>query len=461
MAEKKNFIIENYNGTDYDTLYPETNSGQVLLDTTAQATTNLPSGKTLNDALQHITKDGGGFQVGDTLMTARTDLGDKWLLCNGATISSNNYPELVPLLKPTVAQANSAYTGEIGQFNCFYDTKLLSARYGSSATSAGNSLYYMEYPYSNIVSYVGYDNWTSVWYNILRKYPNLNLTPIYNPVDGCYYFASEDAYYEVGLIKLPDINNISNVTYTQVYYYAKREYDYTKFLAINNGNIYMGIKGYDGNYLYKISSSGNITHESIGSLDHFTNPQNVQFRHDIISPNETMMMCLATFNSGTGTVIFQTKSSVLYEYYKMDTVGTYASNIVPINNKTRYIACVDKKVIEYNDSTQTITQHNYDVTDGASYPIVFIFAVNNSIYVAIRGSSETQTKIYAVSDTFDSKTYVTTIPIAIKDTFQNEDQSNVTFLTTDNNIVTYTFDAASIPTVSSPDQLYTYIKAKS
>lgn len=94
MAEKKNFIIENYNGTDYDTLYPETNSGQVLLDTVAQASTNLSSGSTLDDALNGITKDGGGFQVGDTLTTARKNLGNKWLLCNGSHVLIENYPEL-------------------------------------------------------------------------------------------------------------------------------------------------------------------------------------------------------------------------------------------------------------------------------------------------------------------------------------------------------------------------------
>ena len=94
MAEKKNFIIENYNGTDYDTLYPETNSGQVLLDTVAQASTNLESGSTLDDALNSITKDSGGFQVGDTLTTARKNLGDKWLLCNGSHASTESYPEL-------------------------------------------------------------------------------------------------------------------------------------------------------------------------------------------------------------------------------------------------------------------------------------------------------------------------------------------------------------------------------
>ena len=110
MAEKKNFTIENYNGTDYDTLYPETNSGQVLLDTTAQAATNLPSGKTLDDALHTITKDGGGFQVGDTLTTARTNLGDKWLLCNGQNVLVNEYPNLATVLPHSFYEEKKAST---------------------------------------------------------------------------------------------------------------------------------------------------------------------------------------------------------------------------------------------------------------------------------------------------------------------------------------------------------------
>lgn len=94
MAEKKNFIIENYNGTDYDTLYPETNSGQVLLDTTAQAATNLPSGKTLDDALSQLSDFDGRYKIGDVFTTTRTNMSNKWLLCNGATVNSSSYPEL-------------------------------------------------------------------------------------------------------------------------------------------------------------------------------------------------------------------------------------------------------------------------------------------------------------------------------------------------------------------------------
>ena len=94
MAEKKNFTIENFNGTDYDTLYPETNSGQVLLDTTAQTATTLPSGSTLNDALDKLNKFDNRYEIGDTLTTSRTNLSNKWLLCNGATLDSAEYPEL-------------------------------------------------------------------------------------------------------------------------------------------------------------------------------------------------------------------------------------------------------------------------------------------------------------------------------------------------------------------------------
>ena len=152
MAEKKNFTIENYNGTDYDTLYPETNSGQVLLDSDAQVTTGLASGSTLDDALQSVVKDGGAFQIGDTLTTARTNLGDKWLLCNGKQITQTDYPVLVGLLgakpfgwvsKGTSKTANinnivnkTTATGDLflaksdtevqGDYHCYYSTDLLS-----------------------------------------------------------------------------------------------------------------------------------------------------------------------------------------------------------------------------------------------------------------------------------------------------------------------------------------------
>lgn len=97
MAEKKNFTIENYNGTDYDTLYPETNSGQVLLDADAQSSTSLPSGSTVDDALEilgSVNKFDNRYDIGDVFTTARTNLSNKWVLCNGDVVAVTEYPEL-------------------------------------------------------------------------------------------------------------------------------------------------------------------------------------------------------------------------------------------------------------------------------------------------------------------------------------------------------------------------------
>ena len=117
MAEKKNFTIENYNGTDYDTLYPETNSGQVLLDSSGQNILHLSSGSTVNDGFNSIAYSGGGFTIGDVIVTARNNMGDNWLLCNGAIVDGNQYPILKNLLKP----APSVSTGKaIGTANAIY-----------------------------------------------------------------------------------------------------------------------------------------------------------------------------------------------------------------------------------------------------------------------------------------------------------------------------------------------------
>ena len=93
MAEKKNFTIENYNGTDYDTLYPETHTGQVKLDLASKAELGLLSDG-LDDALAKLNNFDDRYQIGDTIVTTRTNLGNKWLLCNGATVNTNDYPEL-------------------------------------------------------------------------------------------------------------------------------------------------------------------------------------------------------------------------------------------------------------------------------------------------------------------------------------------------------------------------------
>lgn len=96
MSEKL-ITMKEYNGSSYDDLYPKNISGQVYLDATAQGVLNLPSGKTVNDAFSAMS-NGGAFNVGDILVTSRTDLDDRWLLCNGETVSPYDYPNLINAL---------------------------------------------------------------------------------------------------------------------------------------------------------------------------------------------------------------------------------------------------------------------------------------------------------------------------------------------------------------------------
>lgn len=69
-----------------------------VTDATAAAL-GLSGDPTVDDALNHLsTSVKDTYKVGDTLTTARTDLGDKWLLCNGSIVNEEAYPELYSLL---------------------------------------------------------------------------------------------------------------------------------------------------------------------------------------------------------------------------------------------------------------------------------------------------------------------------------------------------------------------------
>ena len=68
------------------------NKDTLLKDATA-ALFGLGSDAVPDDVLHKISKY-DVFEVGDILTTVRTDLDDKWLLCNGDTISRDEYPQL-------------------------------------------------------------------------------------------------------------------------------------------------------------------------------------------------------------------------------------------------------------------------------------------------------------------------------------------------------------------------------
>ena len=153
MASKKNITMKQYNGTDYDTLYPKTNDGQVLLtDSSKELLGITKENASVSDALSDMKLYGAGYAVGDTLTTVRPSISDSWLLCNGSAFDGNTYPELAKYF--TINISNSAswttlsakmpftpkQTDKIKKFN---DVYFYIVGYGDfDLKSGGNDIYY-------------------------------------------------------------------------------------------------------------------------------------------------------------------------------------------------------------------------------------------------------------------------------------------------------------------------------
>ena len=431
MAEKKNFTIENYNGTDYDTLYPETNSGQVLLDRDAQVTTGLASGSTLDDALQSVVKDGGAFQVGDTLTTARTNLGDKWLLCNGTQITQTDYPALVGLLgnkpfnwisKGTSTTANIDYivnkttaTGDLflaksdtpvnDIYSCYYSTDLLSWQ----------SLKTNSYPF---------DIWcvNGTWfiaYATALGYPN-------KP----YYYSGENMNFS-NFVTINGISSLSGVAYWNGKYYL-------------NGSDTSLERSNSSMFIYTdISQTPNILHLNIDASGQLSVlPDGVAFCYggnsaysqygivvvDAQNSVSTYSVTLADYNAPATSIQY------FNGYYYMTTY----KNTPPILNHTLFrstaLTGTYYKVM-YND-TDEVTANNITITDN--------YLITNTGYYI-----DKENNVYKQANPIKA-----TVPILV---------SNDKYYTMVNTTAYQSNIAASanLPKVSTASGLYTYIKAKS
>lgn len=297
MANNYEITMKEYNGTDYDNLYPETTSGQVKLDAEAQNATNLASGTDMNDALQKITSD-GVYKVGDTLITARTNLGDKWLLQNGQTVNSVNYPELNDVFgssylnwtdlgisknttkAPHYISASFAtngsttnpyhilwYTEHQGRDGAFYGTLLGGTSFDnisswtqlvheSSSVSAGvryvSSVKYLNGYWTYSLPYAAYYSQGE----IPGTFSTINIGGSYNTsiVDCEYfngnYYCLKDASsviqpYNCGVLKY---TNLSDSTYTSF-----QTLDATNSVSMYKANDYLVIVHQKTNYQYNVS----------------------------------------------------------------------------------------------------------------------------------------------------------------------------------------------------------------
>lgn len=426
MAEKKNFTIENYNGTDYDTLYPETNSGQVLLDRDAQVTTGLASGSTLDDALQFVVKDGGAFQVGDTLTTARTNLGNKWLLCNGTQITQTDYPALVGLLgvkpfnwvsKGTSTTANIDYivnkttaTGDLflartntkvnDRYNCYYSTDLLS------------------------------------WQSLKTNYYNFNIWCVNGTwiisFDGkVYYYSGEDMNFN-NFVMVNGISSVVGVAYWNGKYYLNGS-DTSLERQNSSMFIYTDLSQIPTILHLNIDYTGQLSvlPDGVAFCYSYTDGSNIQYRIVVVDAQNSVSfynVTLADYNARATSIQY------FNGYYYITTYKNTSSTITHTLFRSTTLNGSYSKV-KYNN-TEEVTATNITITDN--------YLITDTGYYI-----DKENNVYKQANPITA-----TVPILVgKDKYY----TMVNTTAYQSNIAA----SANLPTVSTASGLYTYIKAKS
>lgn len=92
--------------SQFDTLAKEKAVYSVLFDSSGEAIRDNNNGEIMGktvvggDGNSTVNIEGDTYQIGDTLTTARTDLDERWLLCNGEAFTPGTYPRLAELLFP-------------------------------------------------------------------------------------------------------------------------------------------------------------------------------------------------------------------------------------------------------------------------------------------------------------------------------------------------------------------------
>ena len=426
MAEKKNFTIENYNGTDYDTLYPETNSGQVLLDSDAQVTTGFASGSTLDDALQSVVKDGGAFQVGDTLTTARTNLGDKWLLCNGTQITQADYPALVGLLGAKPFNWISKGTSTTANIDKIVNKTTATGDLFLARTNTKVGDYYNCYYSTDLLS----------WQSLKTNYYNFKIWCVNGTwiisVDGkVYYYSGEDMNFN-NFVMVNSISSVSGVAYWNGKYYLNGP-DTSLERQNSSMFIYTDLSQIPTILHLNIDYKGQlgVLPEGVAFCYSYTDGSNIQYRIVVVDAQNSVSIysvTLADYNARATSIQY------FNGYYYITTYENTSPTITHTLFRSTTLNGSYSKV-KYNN-TEEVTATNITITDN--------YLITDTGYYI-----DKENNVYKQANPIKA-----TVPILVS---KDKYYTMVNTTAYQSNIAA----SANLPTVSTASGLYTYIKAKS
>ena len=131
----KDIILKHFNGTSYDELYPKTNITSASSSQEINEYYGLASDATFSDVLKAIPEDVGTIKYS---VKTLSQMGNKYLLCDGSAVDGDKYPELGLYLEKTYyPTAESNFVAHDVTFNLSFMP--------TSYTSANLSLNYINY----------------------------------------------------------------------------------------------------------------------------------------------------------------------------------------------------------------------------------------------------------------------------------------------------------------------------
>ena len=445
MAQQIKITMKENNGTDFDTLYPQTVSNQVIMQDENGALTN----KTLDDKVNEIATDGGAFQVGDTLTTARTNLGDKWLLCNGEIVTDTQQPELSNVVEFKSLQLSFQSNATIANIDENGRTK-----YSASGLSKAPNECQTFFDGTN-----GYFYQCSAWYYDITgvRITTSNLTSLgtaaYDAVGyhgrcfrcGDYLIQTTQPGYNP-LYKLiggtnwentanqTGTTNVSCVAYFNGKYYFARQaqsYDYNPLpgLAVSNSP--------DGsNYTYIAYPNAVYDRAIIGAISvangHLFVSSNSRPNLAYLSDDGTTLNTVNGTGAASGTAVY-----VVYannKYYLSCTSGVYMVTDIfnPTDMTKIYSKSTRTELCMYQIGNKILLSDGYYISEDNTVSSNSLVEGATKVFADVNGEDVVMTAIYKKDSKYFAGVYKTT-----------------------------TGKAFTLPNISLADNLYTYIKAQS
>lgn len=406
-------------------------------------------------------KDGNvGYQIGDILTTARTNLGDKWALCNGTSIAPNQYPNIHSLLYgETIDISTSLNVSNINSVGCggviVLPDNTCVMTIGGSYSSGSYNYTFFKMKYSSAPSHVWYDG-------------SLSLNP---DTYGWLSYANGEMIIPAGITvnnekKWAIYYNTSTVSPTaawtnRIVIDARNGSDSISNVVYFNGKYIFALRKYN-NMQIAIYSSSSLA----GTWSNVATISNIQYMHSSLSiVNNQLALCVGIYESSRSTVfgLIYSSNGTNWTTMKMP----HASNINKVTGSA--ITYLNGSYIisggTYTDSWRgavlisTSLNGNWDaynissaVTDSVLAPVVY---ANGKYYIVVREESSSKSVLYTASSPAGPWTALSTY---VSDICRNviTDQSGNIIMATGRYVTTL---GSWLPLIS-PDKSYAYIKIK-